>query len=140
MFSIFAKGMSRYLGSPYAFTSAILLVILWLCVGPFFGFSLSWQIVLDTTATTVTFLMVFLLQNTQNRDTIALHLKLDEIIRSNKNARNELMKVEQLSDSELEEMLKRYEDLAGNIKQRIKSGESVKGTPNIKINPGDENE
>ena len=132
MFSRFARWLSEKLGSSFVFIFALFLVIVWLLTGPYFQFSNTWQLVINTLGSVVTFLMVFLIQNTQNRDTIALHLKLDEIIRSSENAHNELLKVEQLDDKDLEELHKRYENLALDVKSHIKKGHSDLGTPDIK--------
>jgi low affinity Fe/Cu permease len=94
-------------GSPAAFLVALLLVIVWLITGPYFRYSDSWQLVINTGTTIVTFLMVFLIQNTQNRDTREIHLKLDELIRSHEPARNLFMNLEHLSDEELDELARR---------------------------------
>ena len=131
MFSKFARMMSTILGHSFAFTFAVLLIIAWVASGPFYHFSDTWQLVINTGTTIMTFLMVFLLQNTQNRDTVALHLKLDEIIRSMKSAHNELLKIEELSDEDLEKLQKRYESLAESIKKRINTGQDDTGTPDI---------
>ena len=88
-------------GSPKAFISAVLLVVVWALLGPHFGYSDTWQLVINTGTTILTFLMVFLIQNMQNRDAKAMHLKLDELIRSIKSARNQLVDLEDLSDEEL---------------------------------------
>lgn len=100
-FRKFARMASTAFGSPYAFTASVALVIGWALVGPAFGFSDSWQLVINTTTTIVTFLVVFMIQNTQNHDARALHLKIDELIRAVKTARNSLVDVEELPDSEL---------------------------------------
>lgn len=89
------------LGSSWAFFAAVLTIVLWAASGPFFGFSDTWQLIINTGTTVVTFLMVFLIQNAQNRDAKALHLKLDELIHAMKEARNELIDVEDLTDEEL---------------------------------------
>ncbi len=132
IFSKFAKWISARLGNPRAFLIAFLIVIIWGLLGPVFDFSESWQLFINTASTIIIFLMVFLLQNTQNRDTIAIHLKLDEIIRSIYGAHNRLLKVEELSDEELEEIHQSYEQLANEVKEKSKSGEEDIGTPNIK--------
>jgi len=131
MFSRFANWMSKFLGHAHSFNLAVLLIIVWLLTGPYYRYSDAWQLVVNTGTTIVTFLMVFLLQNTQNRDTIAIHLKLDEIIRSLKGAHNELLKVEELTDEELVELQKKYESLAAEIKKRKTAGKDIKGTPKI---------
>lgn len=100
-FRLFARRSSRILGSPWAFAAAILIIAVWAATGPVFHFSDTWQLIINTGTTIVTFLMVFLIQNTQNRDAKAVHLKLDEIIRALKKARNEMVDLEELSDEEL---------------------------------------
>lgn len=96
-----ARMASTAFGSSYAFATAVALVIGWALLGPVFGFSDSWQLVINTTTTIVTFLVVFMIQNTQNHDARALHLKMDELIRAVKTARNSLVDVEELPDAEL---------------------------------------
>jgi len=100
-FRVFARKASAVLGSAWAFAAAILIIVVWATTGPMFHFSDTWQLIINTGTTIVTFLMVFLIQNTQNRDAKAVHLKLDEIIRALKKARNELVDLEELSDQEL---------------------------------------
>ena len=101
VFHIFARRSSAILGSAWAFACAITIIIVWALTGPTFHFSDTWQLIINTGTTIVTFLMVFLIQNTQNRDAKAFHLKLDEMIRALKNARNELVDLENLSDEDL---------------------------------------
>lgn len=115
MFSKISKYMSIMLGSSIAFSFAIIFVIIWALTGPYFHFSNAWQLVVNTTTTIITFWMVFLIQNTQNRDTIALHLKLDEIIRSIQGAHNELLNIEDLSDKELKALQDRYHNLSRGL-------------------------
>jgi low affinity Fe/Cu permease len=103
----FAHSTAERTGSAWAFLVALLLVIVWLITGPYFHYSDSWQLVINTGTTIVTFLMVFLIQNTQNRDTREIHLKLDELIRSHEPARNLFMNLERLSDEELDELAER---------------------------------
>jgi low affinity Fe/Cu permease len=103
-FRIFARRSSVVLGSAWAFASAILIIVVWALTGPTFHFSDTWQLIINTGTTIVTFLMVFLIQNTQNRDAKAVHLKLDELIRAIKDARNELVDLEDLSDEELQKL------------------------------------
>src|SRR5690242_4986111 len=103
-FHRFAHRTSELVGSPWAFALAITTVALWGAVGPRFGYSDTWQLVINTGTTIVTFLVVFLIQNTQNRDAAAVHLKLDELIRAVKGARNRLVDLEELSEDELEEL------------------------------------
>jgi low affinity Fe/Cu permease len=111
-FRRFAHRTSSGVGSPWAFAAAFLTVIVWGITGPVFGFSDTWQLVINTGTTIVTFLMVFLIQNTQNRDAIAIHLKLDELIRAVKGARNQLVDLEELSDEELEALQREFRRLS----------------------------
>ena len=113
-FHVFARRSSMVLGSPWAFASAILIILVWAATGPTFHFSDTWQLIINTGTTIVTFLMVFLIQNTQNRDAKAMHLKLDEIIRALKGARNQLVDLEKLSDEELDKLEKQFEQLRKN--------------------------
>jgi len=103
-FRVFARRSSVMLGSAWAFAGAVLVIGVWLITGPTFHFSDTWQLIINTATTIITFLMVFLIQNTQNRDAKAVHLKLDELIRAIKNARNELVDLEDLSDEELQRL------------------------------------
>lgn len=131
MFSNFAKWMSGKLGNSKAFMCAILAICLWAVAGPYFQYSDTWQLVINTGTTIITFLMVFLLQNTQNRDTLAIHLKLDEIIRAIQSAHNELMDIEGLTDEELRIIHKRYETLAKKIKENTERGMQDLGSPQL---------
>jgi low affinity Fe/Cu permease len=103
-FRVFAQRSAVMLGSAWAFTAAVLAILIWLVTGPMFHFSNTWQLIINTATTIITFLMVFLIQNTQNRDAKAMHLKLDELIRAIKDARNELVDLEDLSDEELQKI------------------------------------
>ena len=107
----FARRSSRVLGSAWAFASAILIIVIWALTGPTFHYSNTWQLIINTGTTIVTFLMVFLIQNTQNRDAKAAHLKLDEIIRALKGARNQLIDLEKLSDEDLTALEKQFEQV-----------------------------
>lgn len=100
------------MGSPWAFLTAVLIVLGWAVLGPVFGFSDTWQLVINTSTTIVTFLMVFLIQNTQNRDSLALHLKLDELLRAIGDARTQLVDLEDLSDRELEALKREFERIS----------------------------
>lgn len=113
-FRVFARRSSVVLGSAWAFAVAVSIIAVWAMTGPTFHFSDTWQLIINTGTTIVTFLMVFLIQNTQNRDAKAVHLKLDEIIRSIKGARNELVDLEELSD----EALKKLEQEFQRIRQK----------------------
>jgi low affinity Fe/Cu permease len=108
-FRIFARLSSRVLGSAWAFGIAILIIVIWGLSGPAFHYSNTWQLIINTGTTIVTFLMVFLIQNTQNRDAKAAHLKLDEVIRALKGARNELIDMEKLADEDLTSLEKQFE-------------------------------
>ncbi len=110
-FTRFASGTSQIVGSHWSFLIAILVVLAWAVTGPLFRFSDTWQLIINTGTTIVTFLMVFLIQNTQNRDARAMHLKLDELISAVKTARNEMIDIEHLSDAELERIAKRYQEM-----------------------------
>lgn len=108
----FAKSAARWTGNASCFGLAVLIVVVWLVSGPMFGFSDTWQLVINTGTTIITFLMVFLIQNTQNRDTEAMQIKLDELIRATRLAENTLLDLEELDQAELDRMRKRYEELA----------------------------
>ena len=101
-FSAFAQGTARFTGHPATFLLAVLTIVVWAVTGPLFGYSDTWQLVINTGTTIVTFLMVFLIQNTQNRDTLSLQIKLSELILAQKGAQNRLASLEDLSDDELE--------------------------------------
>ena len=125
----FAKFASRMSGKPLTFFLAALLIAAWLLTGPIFGFSNTWQLVINTLTTIVTFLMVFVIQTTQNRDTEAMHLKLDELIRATKGAHNTLLDLEEHEDRELDEMRARYEQIATTARARKQNGETDTDTP-----------
>ncbi len=123
LFHKFARVTSDRMGSPISFLAAVLVIVVWGVTGPLFGFSDTWQLVINTSTTIVTFLMVFLIQNTQNRDAMAIHLKLDELVRGVKGARTGLVNLEELSDEELEQLHHEFQDL-----QR-RNGREAKGEP-----------
>src|SRR6267143_4950719 len=110
-FRVFARRSAMMLGSAWAFTGAVFVIFVWLVTGPTFHFSDTWRLIINTATTIITFLMVFLIQNTQNRDAKAMHLKLDELIRAIKNARNELVDLENLSDEELKNLEAQFQRL-----------------------------
>ena len=110
-FRVFAQHCASMLGSAWAFTGAVLVILVWLITGPTFHFSDTWQLIINTATTVITFLMVFLIQNTQNRDAKAMHLKLDEIIRALKGARNQLVDLEDLSDGDLKKLEEQFRRL-----------------------------
>lgn len=113
------------LGSAWAFAGAVLVIAVWLLTGPTFHFSDTWQLIINTATTIITFLMVFLIQNTQNRDAKAVHLKLDEMIRALKGARNQLVDLEDLSDEELKKLEEQF--------QRLRKKSERNGTPSHKV-------
>ncbi len=110
-FRVFARQSSIVLGTAWTFTVAVLIIAVWAVTGPTFHFSDTWQLVINTGTTIVTFLMVFIIQNTQNRDAKAIHLKLDELIRALKGARNKLVDLEELSDEELKTLEEEFQRL-----------------------------
>ena len=110
-FRCFAQRASELLGSAWAFCGAVLVIVVWLVTGPTFHFSDTWQLIINTATTVITFLMVFLIQNTQNRDAKAMHLKLDELIRAVKGARNQLVDLEDLSDDDLKKLERQFKSL-----------------------------
>jgi low affinity Fe/Cu permease len=111
IFRKFSHLSAEIVGSSWAFLIAALIVIIWFITGPMFNFSDTWQLVINTGTTIITFLMVFLIQNTQNRDAKAMHLKLDELIRSNSKARNALIDLEDLNDDQVQEIQKSFQHL-----------------------------
>jgi low affinity Fe/Cu permease len=115
-----------------AFALAALFILAWLVTGPIFHFSDTWQLVINTATTIVTFLMVFLIQNTQNRDSEAVQLKLDELLRSTSGAHNALLEIEELSENELDEIKRCYEMLAKKAIADVRAGKSDLGTPDVK--------
>lgn len=117
------------MGHPWAFGAALLTIIIWAVTGPIFGFSDTWQLAINTGTTIVTFLMVFLIQNTQNRDGSAIQLKLDELIRSTRGAHNTLLDLEQLTQEDLNKFLKTYQKIAHESRRLIRQGLKDTGTP-----------
>src|SRR3954453_23288296 len=116
-FNQFAHRASTFAGHYVAFLAAVAIIVVWAVSGPLFGFSETWQLVINTGTTIVTFLMVFLIQNTQNRDTEAMQIKLDELIFVTELANNELLDLEELEEKELDRLRLRYEEMARNAKQ-----------------------
>jgi low affinity Fe/Cu permease len=117
LFRKFSNGVSNVVGSAYSFILAGLVVIVWAISGPLFGFSDTWQLVINTGTTIITFLMVFLIQNTQNRDTKIMQLKLDELIRAIRGARNNMIDLENLNDKEIEYFKKEFQRLQGELNE-----------------------
>jgi low affinity Fe/Cu permease len=126
-FGRFAAAASGWLGSKRAFAGAVLVIAVWAVTGPLFKFSDTWQLVINTGTTIITFLMVFLIQNTQNRDARAINLKLNELIRAIDKARDQMIDIENLSDLELDELQSRYEHIKAKWTQRQSS---IRGTSN----------
>lgn len=125
-FGIFAREMAAVLGSAWVFVCAILSIVVWAMTGPTFHYSDTWQLIINTGTTIVTFLMVFLLQNTQNRDAKAVHLKLDELIRALGPARNKLVDLEKLSDDELKNLEREFEKVRKNAEGAKQKVEEVR--------------
>jgi len=130
-FSLFAKATSRAAGRPSAFILAVLLILAWLVTGPLFAFSDTWQLVINTGTTIVTFLMVFLIQNTQYRDAEAVQVKLDELLRATEGAHNVLLDLEELEDAQLETLRKKYERLAERARHALNRGQSDTDVPEV---------
>ena len=128
-YSGLAKVVSRFCGKPTTFLIAVAVIVVWIVTGPVFGFSDTWQLVINTGTTIITFLMVFLIQNTQNRDTQAIQIKLDELIRATKGAHNALMDLEELEEAHLNKFRDRYEGLAKAARDHLEQGIEDTDTP-----------
>ena len=128
-YSKFANQIARLSGRPKTFALAAAVIVVWLITGPLFGFSDTWQLVINTGTTIVTFLMVFLIQNTQNRDSQALQIKIDELIRATKGAHNALLDLEELEQDDLEEFRRRYQLLASVARKDLERGDQDTGSP-----------
>jgi low affinity Fe/Cu permease len=131
LFDSFAKRASRTTGHPATFGAAVLITLVWATSGPLFGFSNTWQLVINTGTTIITFLMVFLIQNTQNRDGAAVQLKLDELIRTIDGAHNGFQDLEKLSDEDLARIRARFEALARASRENLKRGLRNTGTTEL---------
>jgi low affinity Fe/Cu permease len=131
-FGSLARSISTLVGRPAAFGIALLAVLLWAASGPLFHFSDTWQLIINTSTTIITFLMVFVNQNTQNRDTAAIQIKLDELIRATQGAHNAILDLEQLEEEQLQAYLKRYEALAAEARRRLLSGKLDTNAPDFK--------
>ncbi len=128
-YSRFAKGAAHFCGRPPVFAIAVGIIAIWIVTGPLFHFSDTWQLVINTGTTIITFLMVFLIQNTQNRDTQAIQLKLDELIRATQGAHNALLDLEELEEENLEAFRIKYQALAGAARKQLNLGLQDTGTP-----------
>jgi low affinity Fe/Cu permease len=131
-FSYFARRIAMLAGRPAVFLLALGAIVLWGLSGPLFGFSDTWQLVVNTTTTIITFLMVFIIQSTQNRDTEAIQLKLDELIRATQGAHNAMLDLEELEDAQLEGYRRSYRRLAQAARARLEKGELDTDSPELK--------
>lgn len=130
-FQVFSKTISRVTGRPIAFFLAVVVVMAWLATGPIFHFSDTWQLVINTGTTIITFLMVFLIQSTQNRDTEAIQIKLDELIRTTEGGHNVLLDLEELEEKELDRIRDEYCRLAARAREALRRGQPDTGRPDL---------
>ncbi|MCA1593162.1 MAG: low affinity iron permease family protein [Acidobacteria bacterium] len=137
-FTRFAKWTARATGQPAAFATAVSVILVWAVTGPLFGFSDTWQLVINTGTTIVTFLMVFLIQNTQNRDSEAIQVKLDELIRTSKGAHIALLDLEELDEKELDRIRAGYEKLARRARKDLQKGKIDTGIPDVSDDEDDD--
>lgn len=128
-YSEFAKKTAHFCGRPPVFSLAVGIILLWIVTGPLFHFSDTWQLVINTGTTIITFLMVFLIQNTQNRDTLAIQVKLDELIRATQGAHNALLDLEELEEDKLNEFRQKYQALAQLARAELKQGRQDTSSP-----------
>lgn len=128
-YSRFAKRTAYFCGRPRVFTLAVVVIVVWIVTGPVFHFTDTWQLVINTGTTIITFLMVFLIQNTQNRDTEAIQVKLDELIRATKGAHNALLDLEELEEESLDAFRTKYQALAAAARAELSRGDLDTGTP-----------
>jgi low affinity Fe/Cu permease len=131
IYSQFAKAISRFCGKPTVFMVAIVTIAVWLITGPLFEFSNTWQLVINTATSVITFLMVFLIQSTQNRDTLAIQIKLDELIRTTQGAHNALLDLEELEEAQLDTFRAKYETLAIEARRALRAGSIDTSTPEV---------
>ena len=130
-FTRFAKATAKVTGRPIAFTAAVAVIALWAITGPLFGFSDTWQLIINTGTTIVTFLMVFLIQNTQNRDSEAIQVKLDELIRLSKGGHNVLLDLEELEEEELDRIRASYHKIAEEAREKLHNGLGDTDVPEV---------
>jgi low affinity Fe/Cu permease len=130
-FTRFTKFTAHLTGQPFSFAMAVLIIAAWAITGPLFDFSDTWQLIVNTGTTIITFLMVFLIQSTQNRDAEAVHIKLDELLRVTPGAHNMLMNLEELEEHELDRLRAVYVRLAERARSGIEAGRSDEGVPEI---------
>lgn len=130
-FGRFAKWTARAAGQPVAFVLAVAVILVWAITGPIFGFSDTWQLVINTSTTIVTFLMVFLIQSTQNRDSQAIQVKLDELIRVSKGAHNALLDLEEMEEMDLDRIRASYEKLAESARENLRCGKVDTDAPEV---------
>ncbi|MBX7147308.1 MAG: low affinity iron permease family protein [Alphaproteobacteria bacterium] len=126
-----ATQTSKWSGSPTAFILAFFVIIIWLITGPIFDFSDTWQLIINTGTTIITFLMVFLIQNSQNRDTKALQIKLDELIRITEGAHTALLDLEELTEEEIINVFNKYKDIAKKAREQLRKGETDTHNPEV---------
>jgi len=131
-FSRLARRVANLSGRPATFLAASAAILLWALSGPFFGFSDTWQLIVNTSTTVITFLMVFIIQSTQNRDTTALQIKLDELIRATQGAHNALLDLEEIDDEQFERYWRSYKRLAAAARGKLEKGELDTDSPEIK--------
>ena len=136
VFTRFAKWTARMSGRPLAFLLAATVIVVWAVTGPIFHFSDTWQLVINTSTTIVTFLMVFLIQNTQNRDSEAIQVKLDELIRATHGCHNALLDLEELEDRELDRIRSVYGDLAEKAREAMRAGRRDTDVPEVFLEAG----
>ncbi len=138
LFTFLATATARAVGRPIAFVTAALIIAAWGITGPLFDYSDTWQLIINTATTIVTFLMVFLIQNTQNRDSEAIQIKLDELLRSIEGAHNALLDLEELDESELDRIRRDYGRLAREARAALQRGERDTGSPEVGGRSSDE--
>jgi len=135
VFDRFAKGTARLAGRPRTFVVAVAAILAWAILGPVFQFSDTWQLVINTATTIVTFLMVFLIQNTQNRDSVAIQIKLDELIRAVQGAHNALLDLEELGEDDLGKIRESYERLAAEARDQLRDGADDTNVAEVEQSP-----